>query len=168
MSAIKKAFAPIIELLTNAVEANPKVRVSDILEEVTGLASAKSGAGGGKATTFHRAEDGTVIGIKDYYFGLWFDPRVVEFGEKKSSASGYNSMSKEGTSLWTKQNSGAKKAQTELLAKVGTGEVAADQVTAELQKIEDAKNAVIPREDGYGFATLEELLADSQARGLTV
>lgn len=162
MTAIKKAFQPIVELL----QANEHLTVGEILPQVVGLASAKTGSGGGKATTFHRDEAGVVVAIKDYYFNKWMDPRVAEFGEKKTSASGYNSMSKEGTSNWTKQNNAAKKAKEELLTRVQSGEVAPDAITAEMEAIETARQAIVPREDGYGFDTLEECLADSEARGL--
>lgn len=166
--SIKKAFEPILALLTTALEQNPKVRLSDVIDEVTQLASAKSGAGGGKATTFHRNEAGEVVGIKDYYFGTWMDPRVVEFSPKKSSASGFNSMSKEGTSNWTKQNSAYKKGKEELLEKLASGDIAQGDLAGHLQALEDAKSTIIAQKDGYGFETLEQLLADSQERGLAV
>lgn len=166
MSGIKKAFLPIVEALRAAMEADPKVKVASVLGDIEALASAKSGAGGGKATTFHRDEAGNVVAIKCYYHGLWMDPRVAEFGEKKSSASGFNSMSKDGMSKWTKQNAAAKKAKEELLLKVQSGEIAADRIADELATIDAERSAVIAREDGYGFATLEECLQDSQNRGL--
>jgi len=168
MSAIKKAFAPIIDLLTAALNENSKVRVADVIDEVTALASAKSGSGGGKATTFHRNEAGEVVGVKDYYFGLWMDPRVVEFSPKKSSASGFNSMSKEGTSNWTKQNGAYKKGKEELLGKLASGELAQSDLAEHLAALEAQKDEIVAQKDGYGFETLEELLADSQARGLAV
>lgn len=166
MSGIKKAFLPIVEALRAAMEADPKVKVASILGDIEALASAKSGAGGGKATTFHRDEAGNVVAVKCYYHSLWMDPRVAEFGEKKSSASGFNSMSKDGMSKWTKQNAAAKKAKEELLLKVQSGEIAADQIADQLAAIDAERSAVIAREDGYGFATLEECLQDSQNRGL--
>lgn len=166
MSGIKKAFLPIVEALHAAMKADPKVKVSAVLADIEALASAKSGAGGGKATTFHRDEAGNVVAIKCYYHGLWMDPRVAEFGEKKSSASGFNSMSKDGMSKWTKQNAAAKKAKEELLLKVQSGEIAAHSIADELAAIDAARSTVIAREDGYGFTTLEECLQDSQNRGL--
>ena len=166
MSGIKKAFLPIVEALRTAMEADPKVKVASVLGDIEALASAKSGAGGGKATTFHRDEAGNVVAVKCYYHGLWMDPRVAEFGEKKSSASGFNSMSKDGMSKWTKQNAAAKKAKEELLLKVQSCEIAADQIADQLAAIDAERSAVIAREDGYGFATLEECLQDSQNRGL--
>lgn len=168
MSNIKKAFLPIVELLQAAVAENSKVRVSEVLDGVLDLASAKSGAGGGKATTFHRNEAGEVTAVKCYYHNLWMDPRVAEFGEKKSSASGLNSMCKDGMSKWTKQNSEFKKAQAELLSKVSSGEINPSDIAAHLQNLEATKDAIVAREDGYGFATLEEVQADSVNRGLSI
>lgn len=168
MSGIKKAFLPIVEALRAAMEADPKVRVSAVMEEVEALASAKSGSGGGKATTFHRDAAGSIVAVKCYYHNLWMDPRVAEFGEKKSSASGFNSMCKDGMSKWTKQNAAAKKAREELLLKVQNSEIAAGDIATHLEQIDAERAAVIAREDGYGFATLEECLADSKARGLEV
>lgn len=166
MSSIKKAFLPIIEALRVALEQDPKVKVSAILGDIEALASAKSGAGGGKATTFHRDEHGNVVAVKCYYHGLWMDPRVAEFGEKKSSASGLNSMCKDGMSKWTKQNAGVKKAKEDVLTRVQSGELDASQIADELARIEAESKVIHPREDGYGFTTLDEVLADSAARGL--
>lgn len=158
---IKKAYGAIVALL----EANLALTVEQILPEVIALASAKSaGGGGGKGSTFHRDEDGVVVAIFCYYHKAWMDPRVVEFGAKATSATGLNNMCKEGVSKWTKQNSAAKKAESELLGKVQTGEIAVTDIAAEQAKIAEAAGTVTPREDGYGFETLEECLADSAAR----
>lgn len=162
MATIKKAFTDLIDLL----EANKDKRVSTILPDVIELASAKTGAGGGKASTFHRNEAGEVVAVRCFYHRLWMDPRVVDFGAKKTSASGLNSMCKEGVSNWTKQQAAAKKAESELLARVAAGEVKPADIAAEQERIAAAKAEVKPREDGYGFETLEECLADSEARGL--
>ncbi|BAM63114.1 hypothetical protein ETP1_015 [Edwardsiella phage ETP-1] len=162
MSTIKKAYQAIVEVLQN----NASAVVSDVLPQVIELASAKTAAGGGKPTTFHRDDAGNVVAIKCYYHGLWMDPRVAEFGEKKTSASGFNSMSKDGSSKWTKQNAAAKKAKEELLTRVQSGEVAPEAIASEMAAIDAARQAVVAREDGYGFEALEECLADSAARGL--
>jgi hypothetical protein len=166
MSGVKKSFVPLVDLLRSAMEANPKIKVAELLDQVVELASAKSGAGGGKATTFHRNEDGAIVAVKCYYHQAWMDPRVADFGEKKSSASGFNSMCKDGMAKWTKQNAAAKKAKEELLNKVQSGEVAAEQIAAELERVAVEREAIHAREDGYGFATLQECLADSAQRGL--
>ena len=154
MSNIKKAHVEIVELL----QANPEAVVSDILPEVIALASAKTGGGGGRATTFHKDDNGDVVAIKCYYFGTWMSPADVEFGKKASSATGYNSMCKEGVSKWTKQERVAKAAKEQLLVDVANGDVEASDLPRIMAEIEEARQVVIPREDGYGYETLEELL----------
>lgn len=158
--AIKKVFQEIVSLL----EANPESRVRELLPQVLELASAKS-AGGGSATTFHRDEAGNVVAIRCYYHNLWMHPQLGDFGKKAGSASGYNSMCKDGQSKWTKQQSAAKKAKDALLAQVADGSFTGN-VQEEISRIEAEAKAVIPREDGYGFATMEECLADNASKGL--
>ena len=93
----------------------------------------------------------------------------VEFGEKKSSASGLNSMCKHGMSNWTKQNNAAKKEKEQLLVRVANEEVDAAAVPAELKAIDDRKDAIVPLEGEYqGFDTLEECLADAEENGYTI
>lgn len=160
---IKKAYAAIVEFLEQNVEAT----VSEVIENVREMAAAKTGSGGGKATTFHRDEaTGEVVAIKCYYHGLWMDPRVADFGVKKTSASGFNSMCKDGSSKWNKQQAAVKKADAEILGRVADGTLRPDRIAAEQEKIKVEAKKVVPREDGYGFATLEECIADSAERGL--
>lgn len=159
---IKKAYKDIIDLLN----ANQDQLVSDILPEAIELASAKTGGGGSRATTFHRNEDGVVVAIKCYYHGTWMSPEVAEFGKKASSATGYNSMCKEGVSNWTKQQRAFKQAQASLLTQVASGEIAAEDIAAHMEALEADRDAIVEREDGYGFATLEECLQDNAERGL--
>lgn len=153
--AIKKAYTAIVALLT----ANQGLQVSDVLAEVIELASAKTGGGGGQASTFHKDEEGNTIAIRCYYHGLWMDPAEVEFGAKASSPTGLNSMCKDGMSKWTKQQRAAKAARNELLDSVANGETSADDLPGLLAEIEETRNAVIPREDEYGYESLEDLLA---------
>ena len=154
MATIKKAYLDIVEFLQD----NEDAYVRDILPQVTALASAKTGGGGGKATTFHRDEQGNVVAIQCYYHKLWMDPEVAEFGKKASSATGFNSMCKDGVSKWTKQQRDAKKAKEQLLTDVASGEIEAADLPALLAEIEEATDIVVPRDDNYGYETLEELL----------
>lgn len=160
MTQIKKAYQSIVSLL----EANPDAKVKTLLDQVRELASAKS-SGGGSASTFHKDGD-NVTAIRCYYHGLWMNPEIAEFGKKTGSASGFNPMCKDGLSKWNRQQSQFKKAKEQLLARVAAGEVQAADIAAHLQEAEAARDQVIPREDSYGFATLEECLADNAARGL--
>ena len=152
---IKKAYQDIVTLL----EDNNDAIVSDILPQVIQLASAKTGGGGGgRATTFHKDEEGNIVAIKCYYHNLWMDPEVAEFGKKTGSATGLNSMCKDGVSKWTKQQRQTKKAKEQLLQDLAAGEITADELPQALEEIEAASNEIIPRDDAYGFETLEELL----------
>ncbi|MGI9571561.1 MAG: hypothetical protein ACR2PH_17890 [Desulfobulbia bacterium] len=168
--SIKKAFVDIVEFL----QANEDKKVKTILADVVAMASAKAG-GGGRATTFHKNADGVVVAIKCFYHGLWVSPEMVEFGAKASSPTGLSTMCKVGTSRWTKQQRDAKKAKEELLNSVASGEVEASELTDRLAEIEETRQAVLPLtlvgeddvEFDYGFASLEDCLADNEARGLT-
>jgi len=153
--AIKKAYTQIIDFLQD----NAQATVSDVLDAVIEMASAKTGnGGGGKPSMFHKDEQGVVDGIFCYYHKLWMDPAVAEFGVKASSPTGYNNMCKDGVSKWTKQQRDAKKAESALLQRIASGELSVDDLANEQAAIEEARTEIIPRADGYGFATLEELL----------
>lgn len=160
---IKKAYQSIIDLL----EANKSATVADIFEQAVSLASAKVGTGGGgKPSTFHAAEDGTVLAVFDYYFKKWMSPLVVEFGAKKNSASGLNSMCKEGVSNWTKQRREYDKVKETILERVLAGDLSPENAKAEQQTAEQAVTDILPHSEGYGFDSLEACLEDLQERGL--
>ncbi len=160
--AIKKVFQPIIDLML----ANPKARVSELMDQVSALASAKTGGGSAGPTSFNKTDDGVVTAIRCAYHKKFFDPRVVEFGAKVSSASGFASMSKDGTAKWNAQYKLAKEAEAGLLDRVTAGELAIADIPAEQERIAAERAVIVPLEDGYGFDTLEECQADSEARGL--
>lgn len=151
--AIKKAFQPIVELL----EANQKAKVADVLDQVRELAAAKGA--GGTATTIHRNEAGEVDYIHCYYFKQWMPVSHVEFGAKKSSASGFDTMCKEGVSNWGRQQRVAKAEKEAVLERVATGELKPEAIQAELDAIEARRVAIKPKSDGIGFETLEEAMA---------
>ena len=164
MSTIKKAFQPIMSVIAAGLAAGTVAQ--EVYDEALSLVTAKVGSGGGKATTFHKNDDGVVVAVLCYYHKKWMDPRVAEFGAKASSATGLNSMCKEGVSKWTKAKNAAKTAEAGLLARVTAGELAAEDIPAEQARIAEEASTIIAREDGYGFDTLDECLADSEARGL--
>ena len=163
--AVKKVFQPLMTLLT----ANQSSTVSEIMDQVNDLVSAKVGGGGGKATTFHRTADNVVAAVKCYYFGLWMDPRLVDFGTKAGSATGLNSMCKAGLSAWTKQQSAFKKAKEALLNEVAAGDVLASDIPAKLAELEAARDAVIAvPADIQAFESLEDCLNNSEVNGLAI
>ena len=164
MATIKKAYQAILLALTTAMEADENATIASIINEVTDLAAAKTGSGGGKATAFHRDEAGEVVAIKCYYHKLWMDPRVVEFGKKATSPTGMNNMCKDGVSKWTKQQRDIKQQEAELLGRVTKGDLAVEDIEGEQERIQADAKVITPREDEYGFETLEDCIADSEAR----
>lgn len=152
-STIKKAYIAIATLLSSNMDAT----VADIYPEFEKLASAKTGGGGGKATTFHRDADGNVTALFCAYFKKWFPVGgEVEFGAKASTQSGFNNYSKLGLSHWNKQLAEFKKAKDELLIAVAADPSKAATLQDDLDALEEAR-AHIEHVEG-GFDTLEELL----------
>ncbi len=153
MAGIKKAYVEVIAFL----EENAEKKVKSILDGVRELVTAKSGGGGGKASNFYKLEDGTVVGVLCYYHKLWMSPEDINFGLKASSPTGLNNMCKDGVSKWTKQQLQFRKSKEGLLDRVAAGELKADDIPAEITALEEARDQIVPTEDGYGYNTLEEL-----------
>lgn len=153
--AIKKAYQDIVSLL----EANADKKVSSILEQVVALASAKGGGGG--AGAFIKDAKGTTVAIFDYYFKRWMPlvgTKAVEFGAKANTATGLNSMCKEGVSHWTKAQRVAKQANADLLTRVASGEIQPSDIAAEQAKIEATRQEIIETEMGFHTDDKEKLL----------
>ncbi len=151
--------------IINFLRAHKSERVEDILEKVIDLASSNSN-GLGKA--YIKDSDGP-IAVKCGYFKRWMPlvgTRAVEFGIKKSSLSGLNSICKEGSSHWTKQNSTAKNSMNDLLSNVENGSLAAENISAEREKIETARLKIEPTESG--FETKEEVIEYLKMEGFEV
>lgn len=154
MATIKKAYQAIASLLASNMDA----QVSDIYAQFEELASAKAGGGGGRATTFHRDEEGNITALYCAYFKQWFPvDGEVEFGKKASTQSGYNNYSKQGLALWNKQLNEFKKGREALLLEVAANPELAADLQTRLDELEDAR-AIIEPVDG-GFDSLEELQA---------
>lgn len=154
---IKKAFQPIISVLA----ANMTATVEDIFEEVQALAAAKTGGGtaGPKALrTAIKDVNGNVVAVQCYYFKRWMPlvgDEAVEFGAKKGTATGLNSMCKEGVKHWTAQQSAFKKATANILVEVEEGILDPADISARRAELEAAKNEIA--ETTLGFETIEEV-----------
>ena len=134
---IKKDFQELVAFL----EANEKKSVKTILEQVREMCSAKA------QVTFKKDENGNVTHVFCYYHKVWEEVTADNYGKKASNkATGLNTMCKVGLNQWTKQQREAKKAKDTLLARVASGEVPTEQLTAELEAIEVARNTVIVAE----------------------
>jgi hypothetical protein len=129
---IKKDFQELIAFL----EANEKKSVKTILEQVRELCSAKA------QVTFKKDAEGNVTHVFCYYHKVWEE--ATNYGKKVSNkATGLNTMCKVGLNQWTKQQREAKKAKDALLTKIASGEVPQEQLTAELEAIEAARNVIV-------------------------
>ena len=148
--AVKKSMVGIIEFLNE----NLNKSVKSIIDEVTALASTKTKAGTGTAmaSTFIKDAADATVAVFDYYFKRWMPlvgDAAVDFGAKASAASGFASMSKEGTSLWTKQQAAAKKATTQILVDVENGDLEVSGISAAKEAIEATRKEIVTTELGF-------------------
>lgn len=161
--AIKKMYVELVELL----EANQDNKVKSILPDVIAMVSAKQARNVG--STFIKNSEGETVAIRCYYFQRWMPlvgDNAVEFGAKKSTATGYNTMCKDGVSHWTKQNNAAKKAHDALLDRLEAGDLTTDQIPAEKARIEEERRQVVETE--LGFAERDEVVAYLQEQGVSI
>ncbi len=155
MATIKKAYVAIASLLA----ANPAATCEEIYPQFEALASAKVGGGGAGVTSFHKDKDGNVLIARCSYHGKYFHTAAVEFGAKASSASGLNTMCKDGMSKWTKQLATFKKSKEQLLTDVSSGEVKAGDIEAIVVELEAKREEIVAIEGIAGFDTLEDAIA---------
>ena len=141
---IKKQFEELVALL----QANPNKKVSTMLPDVIAMCSAKQ-----QSKTFELNKEGQVTRVFCYYHKQWEDVSVCEYGAKKSSASGLNSMCKVGYNQWSKQQRDYKKAKERVLQDVADGEIQGEEVSGLLEELEEARTQIVPRE----FIELTEL-----------
>jgi hypothetical protein len=136
---IKKAYVELVAFLNDNADKKVKTILPDIIAMVE-----KASGGGSVGNTVRRDEHGNVVAIFCYYHKEWEEVAVVPYGKKANSTSGLNTMCKQGTSAWTKQQREAKQAKSDLLEKVASGDVQASELTVELEKIEEARKAIKP------------------------
>lgn len=154
---VKKAYVELV----NFLEDNKGSKVNTILPEVIKMCQAKSA--GGIATASHRDENGEVDAIRCAYFGLWFPTSHVDFGRKEGSATGFNSMCKEGANNFSRKQREHRLAKEKLLNNVQHGEIAPEDIGAELEKLEEQRKETIPFSvPGMGWENLEDCLAQSE------
>ncbi len=153
MTTIKKAYVEIANLLND----NKNKKVSTILPQLLELMTAKNGGGSDIGKTFLKDDNGEVFAVYCYYHKQWELVSECEFGAKKGTASGLNTMCKEGVSRWTKQQRKAKKAKEQLLDAVASGEIEVSDLADKQAEIEKAKSEVVARGDGQGYASAEEV-----------
>lgn len=143
---IKKAFAEVYQLLVE----NENCKVKTVLPQLVELMSKKS-SGGSNGKTFLTNDKGKVTHVFCYYHKKWEDVTIAEYGTKKSTATGLNTMCKEGVSQWTKQQREKKQANELIVEKVMNGELKPEDIADEKAKIEEQAKRIEPRSDEHGF-----------------
>ena len=145
MTTVKKQYEEIHALL----EANTNKKVSTIMPQLIELMQRKNNSSG-QANTFIRDDEGNVVAIYCYYHKQWELLSECEYGKKATSATGYNTMCKEGVSKWTKQQRVKKQAEAGLLDRVIAGELSTDDIPNEQVRLAEEAKIIVPREDGHG------------------
>lgn len=151
--AVKKCYEEIAELLENS--RNKKVNT--IMPELLELMKKKNNASG-LANTFIKDVDGNPIAIFCYYHKRFELISEVSYGSKKGTATGLNTMCKEGVSNWTKQQRIKKQAEAGLLTKIVNGELTAEDLPTVQAEIAETAKEIKPREDGHGYDDADEAL----------
>lgn len=141
MSNVKKAFQPLVDLLTN----NSDKVVEDLMPEIYKLVLSTQ-----MTSTCRRDDEGNVTHIFCYYHKKWEDISEVEYGTKASSTTGLNTMCKEGLAHWNKQNRDYKKNKSLILDRIVEGTLSPSEVESELEKLEIEKVKIVPRKDNLG------------------
>ncbi len=153
MTNVKKQYEELYAFL----EANKAKKVSTVLPQLVEMMQRKNNASG-QANTFVKDEDGNVIAIYCYYHKKWELVSEATYGAKKGTATGYNTMCKEGVSQWTKQQRAKKQAEAEILNRVASGELAVEDIASEQDKLAEVAKEVTPREDGHGYVDVEDVM----------
>lgn len=146
---IKKAYVELVELL----EANKGKKVSTILDDIIELCSSKT-----QGSTVIRDAEGNVIAIFCYYHKQWELLSSTPYGAKASSATGFNTMCKVGTSKWTKQQRLAKQANANILTDVAKGTIEPSDIVTLQADIEHNRKVIDQTDMPEGFASEDDLM----------
>lgn len=150
--AIKKQFEEIYALL----EANKNKQIKTVMADLLVLMQSKS-SGSDLNRTFIKDDEGNVTHVYCYYHKKWESVKVAEYGVKANTATGLNTMCKEGVSSWTKQQRAFKKAQADLLQAVASQELSPEELPALMEQLEVERKTIEVRNDEHGFDTAEDI-----------
>lgn len=153
MTNVKKQY----EELHAFLEANKAKKVATIMPQLIEMMQRKNNASG-QANTFIKDDEGNIIAIYCYYHKKWELVNEVPYGSKKGTATGYNTMCKEGVSNWTKQQRAKKQAEAAILNKVASGDLAVEDIAAEQERLAEVAKEITPREDSQGYDEAETAL----------
>lgn len=150
--AIKKQFEEIHALL----EANKNKQVKTIMADLLALMQSKS-SGSDLNRTFIKDDEGNVTYVYCYYHKKWESVKIAEYGVKANTATGLNTMCKEGVSSWTKQQRAFKKAQAELLKQVAEQALSPEELPALMEELEANRKVIEVRDDEHGYVTADDI-----------
>lgn len=149
---IKKQFEEVYAFL----EANKNKKVSTVFDDLVALMSSKSG-GSDIGKTFLKDDEGNVIAVYCYYHKKWELTSVAEYGIKTNTATGLNTMCKEGVSSWSKQQRIYKKTNEDLLKQVASGELSPEDLQVKMEEAEAERKAIEVRSDEHGYDTVDQI-----------
>lgn len=162
---IKKDYQAVMSLFAQAIETlkTNKVKKS-VIEEVTAtytealyITSSKKSNGSGSNSTAYFDEDRNLVAVFCYYHKRWELVSSIAYGSKAGTKTGLNTMCKEGTSAWTKNNRALQKQKDALTQQMLKGELAHEDFKA---KYENIHFDIEPHSnEEHSFATLDDLKA---------
>lgn len=150
---VKKCYEEIAELL----ESSRNKKVNTIMPQLLELMKKKNNASG-LANTFIKDKDGNPVAIFCYYHKRFELISEVSYGSKKGTATGFNTMCKEGVSNWTKQQRIKKQSEAGLLTKIVSNELTTEEIPDAQTEIAEIAKIIKPREDGHGYDDADEAL----------
>lgn len=149
---IKKQY----EEIFNFLQANKNKKIATVFDDVIALMSSKQG-GSDIGKTFLKDAEGNVTHVYCYYHKKWESVTVAEYGVKTNTATGLNTMCKEGVSSWSKQQRIYKKTNEALLKQVASGELSPEDLQAQMDIAEQERKTIEVRNDEHGFDTVEDI-----------
>lgn len=149
---VKKAYKELYELL----QANESKKVSTIMPQLVELMT-KKGGGMNNGKNYITDEEGNVTHVFCYYHKKWESVAIAEYGKKTNTATGLNTMCKEGTSAWNKAQRVKKQAEANILIKIQSGELQPEDIANEQIKIAEQAKVIEPRDDEHGWDNLTDI-----------
>lgn len=136
------------------LKENENKKVSSIIEMIEALQESTKSE---RSTTYIMDSNNEVFAIYCYYHKQWEIVSETEYGNKKSSKTGLNTMCKLGTNNWTKQQKNAKEEKSNLLEQLIEGKLTREDAEKSQLEIEQ-RRVSIDLSDSKGH-TQEEVLA---------
>lgn len=131
---IKKAYVDVIAFL----EENKNKKVSTIIDDLKAMCESKTQA---KASI--QNADGETIAVFCYYHKQWELLSEVDYGSKKSSSTGFNTMCKLGVKGWTRTQKAIKSVEARLLTEVMNGEIEPTELAdRKVLLVDEARQAI--------------------------